>query len=259
MHAGERLKEIRERLGLSTRDVAALSQIIVAREGNEEFSISSSWLTQIENERECRPTIERIFPLACIYGLSCEHILLWYGVDIRKAAVYHSEMPGKKTHLLQFNGSGGSKPIEIPSQVSAALDLNQTSLLPQMLGPWANVPSELLHDFDLRYHRYGYIGLKDYTLYPLITPGSFVAIDPELTRVRRVHAHNEYERPIYFLDLRKLRKEYACGWCDLVDRKLVLIPHSLSNLQTRMFAFPSEAEIIGQVTGVAMRIGLPPE
>lgn len=255
MHAGERLKQARERLGLSTRGVAALSHSIAAREKNEEFKISSPWLVQIENEEGTEPGYHKLFTLACVYGLSYELVLLWYGVDVRKMAMYHAEMPGKKTHLLQFDGSSGSKPIEIPSQVSRALDLNQTSLFPQMVGPWANVPVELLRDFDFRYHRYGYIGLKDYTLYPLITPGSFVAIDPERTQLQRVHAHNEYERPIYFLDL---RKEYAYGWCDLIESTLLLIPHSLSNLQTRMFAYPSEAEIIGQVTGVAMRIGIPP-
>src|ERR1700723_2709678 len=99
MDAGERLKRIREQLGLSTRDVAVLSQRIAGQEGNDEFLISSPWLVQIENERGSQPSIHKIFTLASIYGLSCQQVLLWYGVDIRKSAVYHAEMPGEKTHL----------------------------------------------------------------------------------------------------------------------------------------------------------------
>jgi hypothetical protein len=254
MDAGEKLKEIRNRLGLSTRNVHMLSLKIAEQEHNEEFEISWSRVTEIENEKESQPGPHKMFTLACIYGMSYDQILLLYGVDAQKTAVYHTGMPGEKTHLIHFQRADELKSLEIPSQVSELLDLNQTSLLPQMIGPWASVPAALLHDFDLRYHRYGYIGLQDYTLYPLITPGSFVAIDPEVTRPVHIHARNEHERPVYFLDL---RKEYACGWCDLVDSKLLLIPHPISNLETRMFTFPGEADIIGQVTGVAMRIATP--
>jgi transcriptional regulator with XRE-family HTH domain len=253
--AGEKLKEIRNRLGLSTRDVAMRSQRIADQEKNTEFLISSAWLTQVENEKGALPSIYKIFTLASVYGWAYDQLLFLYGVDIQQTAVYHSEMPGDKTHPIEFRRPDGLKPVELPSAVIAALDLNQTSLLPQMLGPWADIPAALLRDFDWRYRRYGFIGLKDRTMYPIIRPGSFVSIDPHVTKPKQVLVQNEHERPVYFLDL---RKEYACGWCDHVEGKLLLVPHPLANLQTRIFAFPSEADIIGQVIGVAMRIVLDP-
>src|SRR5258708_19655417 len=95
--------------------------------------------------------------------------------------------------------------------------------------------------------------MKDYTLYPLIWAGSFVEIVPEVKNPQDGIARSEYDRPIYFVDL---RNEYACAWCELVEGKLLLLAHPLSPVKTRMFVFPREAEIIGQVTGVAMRRGV---
>lgn len=52
----------------------------------------------------------------------------------------------------------------------------------------------------------------------------------------------------------ELRDGYACGWCELKDGQLILVPHITSPQPIRRFAHLDEAEIIGRVTGVAMRI-----
>jgi hypothetical protein len=51
-----------------------------------------------------------------------------------------------------------------------------------------------------------------------------------------------------------LRDSYACSWVELRGSELTLIPHPLSGSAIRQFPYPDEAEIIGQVTGVAMRL-----
>ena len=254
MDAGTRLKEVRGRLGITTREVALFSKTIADAEGNPEFLISGPWLTQIENEKAALPSIYKLFTLASIYGLSYPQVLGLYGVDTNKVKKYHSEMPIAKTHVTEY-GSGQERPtsVEIPIRFDAGLNLGKTNLLPRMIESWGTVPLEFIQHFDLRHRSYGFVGLKDYTLYPLIRPGSFVEIDPEVKNVRNVLARSEFDRPIYFVDL---RNEYACSWCEVVDDKLLLVPHPLSPIKTRMFAFPKEAEIIGQVTGVAMRLVL---
>jgi len=87
----------------------------------------------------------------------------------------------------------------------------------------------------------------------LLRPGSFVEVDPEVKNPRQRAVRSEFDRPIYFVDL---RTEYACSWCEVMDDKLLLLAHPLSPVRPRAFAFPKEAEIIGQVTGVAMRIAV---
>src|SRR6266478_424272 len=254
MDAGARLKEIRARLGITTREFAVFSKTIADAEGNEEFLISSPWLTQIENEKEALPSIYKLFTLASIYGLGYAEVLALYGLDTRKVKKYHAELPIAKTHLVQY-GSADEAPalLEVPVRFDAGLNLSHTNLLSRMIESWGKVPLELVQHFDLRHRLYGFIGLKDYALYPLIRPGSFIEIDPDVKKPIQGMARSEFDRPIYFVDL---RNEYACSWCDLVEDKLILLAHPLSPVKTRIFAFAKEAEIIGQVTGVAMRIVL---
>ena len=52
------------------------------------------------------------------------------------------------------------------------------------------------------------------------------------------------------------REKLRAGLGELVEDKLVLLAHPLSPVKTRIFLFQKEAEIVGQVTGVAMRIVL---
>jgi hypothetical protein len=52
----------------------------------------------------------------------------------------------------------------------------------------------------------------------------------------------------------ELRGGYACGWCELKKDILTVLPHPNSGAESRHFHYPQEAEIVGRVTGVAMRI-----
>lgn len=98
---------------------------------------------------------------------------------------------------------------------------------------------------------YGYIGLEDYTLYPLVRPGSFVQIDDRQKRIQKFPWRTEFDRPIYFVEL---RDGYACSWCELQGSELTLLPHPLSQCSVRQVSYPAEAEIVGRVMGIAMRI-----
>jgi hypothetical protein len=91
---------------------------------------------------------------------------------------------------------------------------------------------------------------------PLLPPGTFVRIDAKQTRVKKGPVEkglgqSQFARPIYFLDI---RTGYACGWCEIKDGLLTLVPHPDSGVQTRTFRHPSEVEVVGRVTGIAMRI-----
>ena len=122
-----------------------------------------------------------------------------------------------------------------------------------MIETWGKVPIEFIQHLDLRHRLYGFVGLNDYTLYPLLRPGSFVEIDPERKTPTTRVVRSEFDRPIYFIDL---RNEYACSWCEVINDRLLLLAHPLSPAKARSVAFPKDAEIIGQVTGVAMRVAI---
>jgi len=109
----------------------------------------------------------------------------------------------------------------------------------------------LIQKLAVRRCQYGYIGLDDYTMFPLLRPGCFVQIDNRPTRMQWSEWRTEFDRPIYFIEL---RDGYACSWCEMRGSQLLLVPHPLSGCTIRQFAYPSEAEIIGRVTGAAMRV-----
>ena len=251
MEPGDRLREIRNRLGMSTREVAQMSHRIADAEHNSEFLISSPWLTQLENQTTL-PSVYKLFTLAAIYGLAYTYLLSLYGVDLKKVIVYHGQMPLRKTHLAELDSGESPTAIDLPIRFDAGLNLDQTTLLSRMVDAWGRVPRELVQGLDLRHRLYGFIGLEDCMLYPLIRPGSFVEIDPESSKPGHRMIRSQFDRPIYFVDA---RDGFACAWCEIVGGNLVMLPHPLSPCGTRIMKFPREAKIIGQVTGVAMRIG----
>jgi transcriptional regulator with XRE-family HTH domain len=250
LRAGEQLKEIRSRLGITTREVTDLSQKIAESEGNDEFNISNAWLTEIENT-DSIPSIYKLYSLSIIYHLKFSDILMLFGVDVQQISKRQSETRLQQTHLTPLEVFDQGKTVSFPVRFDRGFDVSKTNLLSRMVEVWGEVPIALIQHLDIRHSMYGYIGLDDLTLYPLLRPGSFVQIDQNVRKVQPLKWRTEYDRPIYFVEL---RDGYACSWCELHGGQLLLIPHPLSPCAIRQYKHGAEAEIVGRVTAVAMRI-----
>ena len=250
MGAGSRLREIRSRVGITTREVEEHSRKIAEAEANEEFYISNAWLTQIEN-KQSTPSIYKLYTLSIIYRTKFTDILLLYGVDLEKIAKHQLATPPGKTQLASLEVYDKDRAISFPVRFDPGFKPEKTNLLSRMVEVWGEIPISLIQHLNLRHGLYGYIGLADYTLYPLIRPGSFVQIDDQQNRVRKIPWRIEFDRPIYFVEL---RDGYACSWCELQGSRLSLVPHPLSPCSIRQYEYPAEAEIVGRVTSVAMRL-----
>jgi transcriptional regulator with XRE-family HTH domain len=244
------VKELRNRLGITTREVENLSREIAEKSNNMEFYISNAWLTQIENG-ESVPSIFKLFSLSVIFRIKFSHLLLLFGVDLEKSTQFQRELNLPNTHLLEFEPSNPRKAITFPVRFDSNFSLEKTSLVSRMVEVWGEVPIHLIEMLSVRNCQYGYIGIDDYTMYPLLRPGSFVQIQQEVGHAIPENWRNEFDRPIFFIEL---RDAYVCGWCELKESQLTLIPHPLSRCSTRRFAYPDEAEIVGQVSAVAMRL-----
>ena len=246
----ELLKDLRARLGITTRDVAELSQKIAETQGNPEFQISNAWLTQIENSNSV-PSIFKLYSLSAIYRLKFTDLLCLYGLDLQKLSLHQITSPLPQTHLTTLEVYDADRTVSFPVRFDRSFDVDNTNLLSRMVELWGEVPIALIQHLDIRHSQYGYIGLHDFTLYPLLRPGSFVQIDSRVRRVQPLRWRTEFDRPIYFIEL---RDGYACSWCDLLDGQLLLLPHPLSPVSARKFRYGIDAEIVGQVTAVAMRL-----
>lgn len=250
MHAGERLQELRSRLGLTTRDVAEKSEQIARHKANEEFKISIAWLTEIENSHGI-PSIYKLYSLSVIYRVKFGDLLLFYGIDLESISKERMLIPLDLTHLTPVEVYDDDRATIFPVHFDQGFAIERTNLLARMIDVWGEVPIGLVQHLDIRNHLYGYIGSDDFTMYPLLRPGSFVQIDQSVKRIRPTRWHSEYERPIYFVEL---HDGYLCAWCELQGANLMVVPHPLSSCRIRQYEFPRDAVIVGQVTGVAMRI-----
>lgn len=248
--AGQRLRKIRESLGLKYRQVEEASQRIAELHQNAEFAIFISRLSEIEN-KGLVPGIFRIYSLCVIYRIDYQEVLRWYNVDVSGLAADVTRIDLEGTHLFRF-GPDGHGLVQVPLALDPGLDLRQTIYLSRMIQRWGVLPLALLNAMDLKNHRYGFIGTEDWFMFPLVPPGALVLIDE--TRRKVIHGgwNSEFERPIYFLET---RQGYACGWCTQTASQMVLQPHPASDCTPLVFA-STEIEVIGQVVGVAKRLDL---
>jgi len=249
--AGKRLRAKRLRARLSTRAVQKLSQQIAQeKDNNQDYYISHGWLTEVENGR-FTPSIYKLYSLSLIYKCSYLKIMGFFGINVLDAAREQRLVSLPHTHLIGSNLELPGQTIMLPVELRRNVELAKTNLVSRMFETWGGIPIALLQQMDLRECLCGYIGLEDYTLYPLIRPGSFVEIDERQNRVKPGNWQNEFDRPIYFVEL---RNGYACSWCELDGNQLMLVPCPQSRGQIRQLRYPTEADIIGRVTAVTMRI-----
>lgn len=247
---GESLKQMRNRLGITTREVEELSRKVALDLSNDEFYISNAWLTQLENKSSV-PSIFKLFTLSVLYRMNLAELLAMFGILLSDAPRLQSSLPLDHTHLASIEACDRNKPVTFPIRFDRGFSLEKTSLISRMVEIWGEVPVSFIQSLDVRHCQYGYIGRDDYSMYPLLRPGSFVQIDSQVTRVNVAEWRTEFDRPIYFVEL---RDGYACSWAELRGSQLTLIPHPLSGSPIRQFIHPDEAEVIGQVTAVAMRL-----
>lgn len=247
--AGRKLKQARERLNLRYRDVEQASQKIARKHDNDEFSIALSRLSDIENKGTV-PSIYRLYCLCAIYRLDLLEVMEWYGVDVSKLPADAASIKLETTHEVGFSTNEHGV-IQVPLSLDPGLNMAKTTYLSRMIQRWGTLPLVLLGGLDLRNHRYAFIGTEDWSMYPLLHPGSLVMVDETKKKVVGTGWASELDRPIYFLET---RQDYVCGWCSLEGSQLVVMPHPASHQTPRVFEHPKEIDVIGQVVGVAMRL-----
>lgn len=245
---GQNLRILREKLGLTMRDIETASERIAQKHANEEYLIPISRLSDFETKGVI-PSIYRLYSLAVIYRRDLCELLMWYGVDI--------DIPVSDLELAAPPRSHVSKAlarpqvVQMPVRMDPAFDPRKTMNFGRMVEQWGTVPLHYLEQFSKVDFTYGYVGSEDLTMYPILPPGSFIQVDESRNKVLDGGWRSEYERPIYFIET---RDGYVCCWCTLGRDDMILQSHPLSPVPPRVVK-QSHAEVVGQVVGVAMRLG----
>ena len=220
MPAGQKLKTLRNKRNITVREVEQQSLRIAGDKGDKRFRISNGWLAQLENGAS-EPNIQKFFSLSVIYRVNLLDLLRLYNVDVNEKQKYETVADPYLTQLTTHKPNVG----ELFTSTETILIAN------------SNPTPHIV---------YGHLGLTDFTMYPMIRPGALLQIDTSQNKLISGNWHNEYERPIFFIEL---RDTYACGWCELQGNQLLIIPHLSSLASVRRFTYPREAEIVGRVVG----------
>jgi transcriptional regulator with XRE-family HTH domain len=247
--AGASLRALRERLGLTMREVESASLRIAERHTNDEFAVTPSRLSDIETKGSV-PSIFRLYSLAVIYRCDVREVLSWYGIDLGLSAADLNLSLPPRSHFTETQQ--GAFAVRMPTRLDPAFDPRRSSNLSRMVEQWGLVPLAHLANFSSEKYTYGYIGSEDFTMYPLLPPGTFLQVDESRSEVVQRIWRSEYERPIYFVET---REGYTCSWCSLKGDHIVLQPHPLSPVAVRVLRHPQEAEVVGQVVGIALKLG----
>jgi transcriptional regulator with XRE-family HTH domain len=245
--AGDRLRNLREDLGLTLRDVEAASARIAELHANADYVLPISRLSEIET-KSIVPSIFRLYSMAVIYRRTVQELMAFFGIDFNTIAGDTSLVVPSQSHCAN---NVAPSAVRMPIKLDPAFSLSKTSNFGRLIMEWGTVPLAFLEQFENADFTYGYIGSKDFTMYPLLLPGSFVQIDESKTKVQDRGWRSEYERPIYFV---QTRNGYTCCWCDQEAQNTVLLAHPLSPVKARSLRSDREVEIVGQVVGVAMRL-----
>ena len=233
MPAGQKLKSLRNGRNITVREVEQASRRIADAKGDKRFCISNGWLAQLENGVS-EPSICKLFSLSVIYRVNFLDLVRLYNVDVDEKKKYEPVADPYLTQLIVHPPNGG--PVLNEDRETTLLPAWDVTGNPHVSGN-GNHTSHIVH---------GQLGLTDLTMYPMIRPGALLRIDSHQNKPMSGAWRNEYERPIFFIEL---RGAYACGWCELQGNQLLIIPHQSSPMSVRRLTFPREAEIVGRVVG----------
>jgi len=243
---GLRLRQTRETLGLTYREVEQASYELAAKRGRPDFILHISRLADIEN-RNVVPSLHKLYSLAAIYHLSPFEISTWYEAPLQQTFEDGTAFPAPRTHLHEFPVNYALNPQPTPKPGS-----DSTGLLNEQTDNVCHFPG-LRPEPSIRF-RYGYIGLLDRRMAPILRPGSMVVVDTAVKSIEGEDWTSEYDRPLYFVET---RGGYRCGWFLKLKSRLLMQPHMLSHCPPEAWRTPSEAEVVGKVVGVITYLSEP--
>lgn len=240
---GAKLRAIRQKWGLSLREVEERSIRLAQEWGNPSYGISASWLDRIERE-DRGLSAAKLIVLAVILSIPLDQLLALCPPGNGGTPQY-DQLSSPNTTLLLTKG-----PLEeqvkswLPDRIISEPIPDKTTLLP-------------FENYLPNHYRRGIIGQQDNALAPMVRAGSFLFINTQRRSIahRREWTH-EFDRPIYFL---LTHAGYTCGWCDLDKNTewLTLVPHSMSYATGQRWKYRKDVEVVGRVAAILQRLEEP--
>src|SRR5256885_11839228 len=123
MGPGLRLRQVRERLGLTCREVERSSFELAALRRRPEFVLHISRLADIEN-RGVIPSLHKLYTLSVVYHISPADIFRWYDIPLDEFFADATSFPAPHTHFMAPPES-----VRFPLHAEHGFDPKRTELL----------------------------------------------------------------------------------------------------------------------------------
>jgi transcriptional regulator with XRE-family HTH domain len=249
---GNKLLIIRNRRGLSLRQVERLTTIIANRHGDKARQVSASWLGRIERENHSIAH-KKLESLEEVYNIPHEELIETPTPENEPATSPHFHFPDVPAAVLK--GLTSAEAPLLPPESWLAYFPDTTLLPPPLSSTDPNYSRTARKGFRGAEPLYGILGTNDTTLMPFVQPGSVVEINPSIRTIDpKKILHSIFERPIYFL---RTHDRYYCSWCELDAEKnwLTLVPSAMAATPHRRWRYRQEVEVVGMVNRVLTRLG----
>lgn len=141
---GQNLRLLREKLGLTMRDVETASARIALKHGNDEFAIPPSRLSDIETKGVV-PSIFRLYSFAAIYRQDIRELMSWYGLDLNAMASDLDFAMPRHSHLS--GALANASALRVPLRLDPSFDPRRTVNFGRMVEEWGVIPFAYLAQF----------------------------------------------------------------------------------------------------------------
>ena len=140
------------------------------------------------------PSIYRLYTLSVIYRRDLRELMSWYGVDLNNLAADLGLVSPPKSHVS--DALAGLSSVQVPVRMDPGFDESAPLISAAWSSSGASFRFAYLAQFANSDFTYGYVGTQDFTMYPILPPGSFIQVDESRNRVLEGSWRSEYERPI---------------------------------------------------------------
>src|ERR1044071_3168469 len=122
--AGDRLKRLREELGLTLRQGESQSRRLAQQKQNQDFFVSRGWLNNIENGTYT-PSIFKLYALGAIYRVHWSSMFALFGCNLSEFGRDQSMFAPRRTQLAREPFTT-SDTIAVPMTPLEELKLDRT-------------------------------------------------------------------------------------------------------------------------------------
>ena len=243
------LRSTRLKMGLSFRDVSAMSRHIAAELGDEQYFAAPGSLSDYEAVDAPPRHIHKAITLCVVYGLYFSTFLKSIGLRLEEAGKepIPDDLVPRQLPTGFRDGTGETD----ESMRNGFLEqlLNRSERVPfflrRSLVDLSGLATPSLRDFF-------WVGGEQNALHPLLVNGLLVIVNRR--RKKPIHFRSKplWQQPLYLV----LKRDgtYMCACCSLENGTLVIHPYSGDYQHPEQFRNHRDAEVVGQIVTVARRL-----